>query len=55
MGYTPPDQDISDSVSKIIEGVDDFRSIAKNIRDGDEFGIEYKQQLIRIEKQLLDV
>lgn len=55
MGYTPPDQDISGSVSKIIEGIDDFRLVAKNIRDGDVWGIEYREQLIRIERQLFDI
>ena len=55
MGYTLPDQDISDSVSKIIEGFDDFRLVAKNIRDGDVWGAEYREQLIRIERQLFDI
>ena len=55
MGYTPPDQDISDSVSKIIEGFDDFRTVARNIRDGDVWGIEYREQMIRVERQLFDI
>ena len=55
MGYTPPDQDISGSVSAIIEGIDDFRLIAKNIRNGDVWGAERKEQLILAEKQLLDI
>jgi hypothetical protein len=55
MGYTSPGQDISDSVSKILEGIDDFRLVAKNIRDGDVWGTECKEQLIRTERQLFDV